>query len=95
MIPCKNCITLSICKAYVTQREENFNKHDEFVEDYNEETIYHLLAKCELLFQYLPCDLVYRGFVRKSKDTGMDDWLWYDRVTKVFTFFRAKWSNLF
>lgn len=95
MIPCKNCITLSICKAFIAQREETFNivvlagtfKYIE--EEYNGSTIWRLMYKCSLLHNYLPCEIsLYQ--IRKSKDTKIDDWLWYDRVNKVFAFFGLK-----
>ena len=95
IIPCKNCITLSVCRAFIVQREENYNKQNLQEDEYNEETIYYLLGKCELLLQYLPCDLIIGNkFIRKSNRTIMDNWLWYNRLDKVFAFFGSKWPGV-
>ena len=95
-IPCKDCITLSICKAYVAQRVEHYRNYTNIEDEYNEETICHLLRKCKLLLQYLPCDLsINGGFITRRHKTKMDRVTWYHRLDKVFKFFGPKWPTIF
>ena len=93
MIPCEKCITLAICKSYLTERK---NSYKDFIllEEYNYETILDLFEKCVLLRDYIPVHIKNspRGLlnwdrIQKEKLSDLTKGEWKMRIVSLFDFY--------
>ncbi len=100
MIPCKDCITLAYCIAYLNQRQSEFNKDDETMNltggEYNGESIWELFKKCSLLCDYIPSNL--SGFASEPYFSIYRDPLsninkaeWSYRYYSLIVFYNDHW----
>ena len=101
MIPCKDCITLAHCVAYLDQRQSEFNKDDENInlscEEYNSESIWALFLKCSILSDYLPSSL--SGFsdcfynLSRDPTSNVPMGVWSSRYYAVIMFYNNFWVD--